>query len=151
MLIYVVNKPRKCPWASSIFAIKQLCPTRPLSYLIGRGRTAGYSQPKVAVVSPPFLSHPGSFYFYSLSEVLGSLKWKQSVATSNWYKGWRYRGWIPCEDEFINHCLRCPRQLSKVSCAPVFVVTGCVWTVWVQPVLGCGYKNAASKDFLAIF
>lgn len=38
MLFCVMNKPRKCPWVSSTFAIKQLYPTRPLSYHIKKGQ-----------------------------------------------------------------------------------------------------------------
>ena len=33
----------------------------------------------------------------------------------------------------------CPCQLSRKSCILAFAVAGCVWTVWVQPVLGHGW------------
>lgn len=83
-------------WEMSLYE-QHLChqtavPSTPLSYYIREGKAAGHSQPQVTVVSPPFLSHPDSSYFYSPYEVLGSLKWKQSVARSNSYKGWSYKG-----------------------------------------------------------
>lgn len=110
-----------------------------------KGTTGGQSYPKVAEVSLPFLSHPGrastpTSFLKFLGPCKGNNLWPEVTRMRDGDTEERR-----CEDGFTDHHSWCPCQLSGKSCTQAFAVTGSVWTVWVQPVLGHG-RGKSNED-----